>query len=126
MLHRVRAGLTHPKGLKGFQARKKEVGADFSQSFFSRKRKECHSPNNLKQNARKTTTYTHRFVCLSKCNQDAIPTTDKEKDALLEAGLGEKKIVIPDIDMNGEEFRDILLEEFSKLKDGWWLHVCKV
>ena len=32
---------------------------------------------------------------------------------LLEAGLGEKKIVIPDIHMNGEEFRDILFEEFS-------------
>lgn len=67
---------------------------------------------------RKKTTYTHRFVCLNQCDQESIPTTDKEKDSLLEAGLGERKITIEDIDMNGEEFRGLLFQEFPKLKDG--------
>lgn len=63
-------------------------------------------------------TYTHRFLCLSKCCPESKPTTDREKDILLEAGLGEKKIIIPDVDMSGEDFRDLLLEEFPKLGDG--------
>ena len=37
---------------------------------------------------------------------------------LLEAGLGERKITIPDIDISSEEFRDLLFEEFPKLKEG--------
>lgn len=41
-----------------------------------------------------------------------------ERQALLEAGLGEKKISIGNIDCNAEEFREKLLEEFPKLKEG--------
>ena len=57
-------------------------------------------------------TPTH-FFCLSQCKQEVVPTTNREKDALLEAGLGEKKIVVPDIDMTGEEFRYLILQEFQ-------------
>ncbi len=118
MLHKVHPDLTHPKGWRGFQTKKKEAGVGFSQSFFNLKRKECDSRSNVKKKAKKCISYTHRFVCLSKIDQESIPTTDREKDAFLEAGLGEKKIIIPDIDINGEDFRDILCQEFCKLKDG--------
>ena len=62
-------------------------------------------------------TWTHKFVCLSRCAQDIIPTTDTEKDALLEAGLGEKKIVVENVDCSGEEFCELLHGAFPKLKD---------
>ena len=34
----------------------------------------------------------HKFVCLAYHDQTRIPTTDTEKDDLLQAGLGEKEI----------------------------------
>ena len=42
-----------------------------------------------------------------------IPTTDREKDQLLEAGLGEKKLVV-DTECDAEGFRDAV---FPKLRD---------
>ena len=55
-------------------------------SFLGHKR---HSVNLLNKRPCKRTarTWTHKFVCLSCCAQDIIPTTDTEKDALLESGL---------------------------------------
>ena len=72
-------------------------------------------------------TWMHKFVCLNRCAQDIIPTNDREKDALLEAGLGEKKIVIEDVDCSGEEFRELLHAAFPKLKDsgGFIFAKCK-
>ena len=72
---------------------------------------------------RATRTWTHKFVCLSSCVQDIIPTTYTEKDALLKAGLGEKKIVVEDVYCLEEEFRACGI---SKIKRFWWLHICKV
>lgn len=41
------------------------------------------------------------------------------KEKLLEAGLGEAKITVPDIDDCGaSEFKDILLKQYPKLGDG--------
>lgn len=37
---------------------------------------------------------------------------------MLKAGLGEKKVSFANIDCNAEEFREKLLEEFPKLKEG--------
>ena len=69
-------------------------------------------------------TWTQKFVCLSHCAQDIIPTTDAEKDTLLGAGLGEKKIVVQNVDCSGEEFRE---PAFPKLKDsgGFIFAKCK-
>ncbi len=44
-------------------------------------------------------------------------TNDLSNTNQLEAGLGEKRITIPDIDISADEFRDILMEQFPKLKD---------
>ena len=47
--------------------------------------------------------YANRFVCLSESGQSSIPTIDTDKDSLLVAVLGEKKITIPDIDINSND-----------------------
>lgn len=93
---------------------KKAIGRGFNQAFL-RKR----SALRLHKGARipRLTSWTHRFVCLSRCNQETIPTTDREKDALLDVGLGEKKIVVPDVECAADEFRELLLQAFQKLQD---------
>ena len=64
----------------------------------------------------------HRFVCLVYYDQPKIPTTDSEKDELIKAGLGEKCIEFPSLDVDGEEMCDILYSVFPKLIKGrWWL-----
>ena len=61
--------------------------------------------------------WTHKFMCLEKRAQGVIPTTDREKDALFEAGLGEKSLTIADIDCDYAAFRGLLIEAFPKLED---------
>ena len=100
--------MSNPRGSRAF---KREVGSGFGRAIL-KKRKGPEYHKRVKR------TFTHKFVCLNKCAEVAIPTLDREKDRLLEAGLGEKKITIPDIDCSVEEFRDVLFQEFPKLKDG--------
>ena len=57
----------------------------------------------------------HKFICLAKCNQQRIPTTDAEKDKLLMAGLGEKEIEFTDLELSATEFRDLLYHHFPSL-----------
>ena len=60
----------------------------------------------------------HKFVCLAYHDQRKIPTTDVEKDDLLQAGLGEKEIEFDDLDVGAEDFRDLLYHHFPSLKEG--------
>ena len=73
---------------------------------------------------KKTNSWKHRFICLALYGQEKIPTTDEEKDDLYKAGLGEKVIEFPDLDVGREEFRSILFQEFPKLEDGGGLQTC--
>jgi hypothetical protein len=50
-------------------------------------------------------------VCLAKCDANTIPTTTREKDALLSSGLGEKKIVFDNVDCNANEFKEVLFNQ---------------
>ena len=61
--------------------------------------------------------WTHNFYCLSRCNQTVIPSSNRERDLLLEAGLGEKKVTVPNLDVGRDEFRLILHEAFPKLSE---------
>ena len=45
------------------------------------------------------------------------PSTGFEREVLLDAGLGEKKITFPDMDCSAEEYRDQVLEAFPKLTE---------
>ena len=67
----------------------------------------------------------HRFVCLADHEQQRIPTTDTEKDALYKAGLGEKMVEFEDMEANAEEIRDLLYCVFPKLKSSGGFVLCK-
>ena len=68
----------------------------------------------------------HKFVCLAFHDQSRIPTTDCEKDTLLEAGLGEKEIEFDDLNIDAEEFRDLLISHYPRLSEGggFQFHKC--
>ena len=114
-LRRVRTTFTNTRGSRQFTARTKQLGAEFGKVFLGKRRSKQRPCVPEKKNK---TSYTHRFICLNECNQKIVPKKDTEKNLLLEAGLGERKITIPDIDISSEEFRDLLFEEFPKLKEG--------
>ena len=62
-LHRVRTSLTTVKGSRRFAAQKKKLGLDFGRAFLQNKRRSSSLP--YSQGRKATTSYTHRFVCLS-------------------------------------------------------------
>ena len=45
------------------------------------------------------------YVCLAYRDQDRSPTTDADKDELFQAGLGEKEITFPSLDMDAAAFK---------------------
>ena len=65
----------------------------------------------------KGTMWKHRFVCLAYRDQCKIPTTDTDKDDLLKAGLGEKVIEFDDIDIDANDFCQVILEAYPQLKN---------
>ena len=81
----------------------------------------------LDQKRCRTIGWTHTFYCLSECQQNVVPHSNYERDVLLEAGLGEKRVFIPDVNASGEEFRLVLYKAFPKLKDagGYAFGKCK-
>ena len=62
--------------------------------------------------------WTQKFICLHNTTADWVPTTQSEKLMLEEAGLGEKKVTIPDLDCSQSTFHQPLLEAYPKLDDG--------
>ena len=56
----------------------------------------------------------HKFVCLAFHDQERIPATDAEKEELYQAGLGEKEVLFPSLDLSGEEFQQLIYEHFPR------------
>ena len=46
-----------------------------------------------------------------------MPVRVAQKEELISAGLGEKKIMIPDVSCSCKEFQNTLINEFPKLED---------
>ena len=55
------------------------------------------------------------MVCFSSHNANRVPCTVADRETLVQAGLGEKKISIPDISCSPQEFRNIVVAAFPKL-----------
>ena len=59
--------------------------------------------------------WTVKMVCLSNHNANWVPCTVGERETLVQAGLGKKKVNIQDISCSPQEFRDIVVAAFPKL-----------
>lgn len=82
----------------------------------SLKRKGGFSKSSLPKKP-KPSSWTHKFVCLANTDDDRVPTSLYAKESLTFAGLGEKKIVIPDVDCTTEEFHEVLISSFPQLRN---------
>lgn len=72
----------------------------------------------LKGKAAPATNYwSHKFVCLDSTEAERVPTTQDAKMVLEEAGLGEKVVEVP-MESTPDDFHEIVLSAFPKLKDG--------
>jgi hypothetical protein len=58
-----------------------------------------------------------KLVCLSSCVDNQVPSSGSIKEALLQAGLGEKIVILPDIYGSKEDFMQIITSTFPKLKE---------
>lgn len=65
---------------------------------------------------RKHKGWTVKVVCLSNKDATRVPCSITEREMLVQAGLGEKKVFIPSVACSAEEFMRILVEAFPKLK----------
>ena len=62
--------------------------------------------------------WTKQFYCLAYCDQDHVPVTDDELDELYHAGLGIKKITVPNMNtITNSRLRSIIVENFPSLSD---------
>ena len=113
MLKRMKAGAKAEKMREGKRKAKEEVGQLFNYS----KRKKCEAVKKIK--------WKHKFVCLAYRDQPRIPTSEVEKDDLLQSGLGEKEIVFYDMNLNAEQFQEVLYEHYHQLRQAGGFQLCK-
>ncbi|XP_033110306.1 uncharacterized protein LOC117111504 [Anneissia japonica] len=83
------------------------------------------SPYPQKKGKSKTQSWTRKMVCLSRPDADTTPRSE-EKQLLIDVGLGEKTVFIPDINISPEQFCQVLYTYFAKLQDagGFELLTC--
>ena len=58
-----------------------------------------------------------KMVCLSGTGDCRVPSSIRAKETLLEAGLGEKKVIVPDVSCSKEDFRSTIVSAFPKLEE---------
>lgn len=58
-----------------------------------------------------------KFVCLADTEAQHMPMTVAHKEVLVEAGLGEKKVDIPDIECSPQDFQQLIINTFPKLRN---------
>ena len=66
---------------------------------------------------RKPQSWTLKAFCLSSRNATKVPSTSREREILVAAGLGEKKVFIPDVCCSWDEFKSVLVANFPKLEN---------
>ena len=67
----------------------------------------------------------HRFVCLAYHQHYQASSSEDEKDKLHMAGLGEKVIEFPVLNVDAESFRETLYHSFPKLRLSGGYVMCK-
>ena len=66
--------------------------------------------------SQKHQSWTVKLVCLSNMDATKVPCSAAERELLVQAGLGEKKVSVPDVTCSAEQFKNILVKTFPKLE----------
>ena len=73
----------------------------------------------------KPNSWTHKFFCLAETEESRVPSTNIQRNELVLAGLGERRVTVPDVNCSPQEFQEILLTEFPKLRMGGGFELLK-
>jgi len=73
----------------------------------------------------KLNSWTHKFFCLAETEENRVPSMSIQKNKLVLAGLGERKVTVTDVDCSPQEFQETLLTEFRKLHKGGGFELLK-
>lgn len=94
------------QSIRSINSRRDSIAAEQRHNFGKRRRGSSSASSTPSGQAKfpRLQTWTHRFVCLPKANNDRIPSTVVEQNEIIQAGLWEKKISIPDIDCGTKNF----------------------
>ena len=103
-LKRMKAGMVADKAVDRKRARKEVC------NLFHSKKKKVQSASKA--------AWRHKFVCLAYKDQARIPASDIDKEELYQAGLGEKEICFPSLNLTPEEFKELLYDQFPPLREG--------
>jgi len=63
----------------------------------------------------KNKSWSVKLVCLALKGAKRIPVTAAEREILMASGLGEKQVLVPNINCSWNEFREIILTAFPSL-----------
>ena len=96
-------------------ARVDEQNANFAPYKVGKKRKIGASAVTINP-VKKYSPWSARFVCLADTDAHNVPCTVAQKEVLVAAGLGEKKVEIPDVNCSAHEFHQLLIKAFPKLE----------
>ena len=91
--------------------------APYTFSAKSKKRRGGALPSLVPKRGKKRVSWTQKFICLASKDRRRVPGSIGEKEELIEAGLGEKSVFIPDVECSAQEFKETLITEFPKLAD---------
>ena len=58
-----------------------------------------------------------KMVCLSSPQDSRVPSSVSQEEMLLEAGLGQKTVTVPDVSYSWEEFWAIISSTYPKLSN---------
>lgn len=73
------------------------------------------APYSKEGNSAKPKAWSAKFVCLSNKEANRVPCNKYDRNLLVQAGLGDKKFTIPNIDCTPEEFNAVIVSAFPKL-----------
>ena len=73
----------------------------------------------------KLNSWTHKFYCLAESEETRVPSSSMQRNELVLAGLGERKVTVADVDCSPQEFQETLLTVFPKLRKGGGFELLK-
>lgn len=65
----------------------------------------------------KNKSWSVKLVCLASKDAKRVPATAAERELLVAAGLGEKRVLVPNVNCSWYDFKEIILTAFPNLND---------
>ena len=63
----------------------------------------------------KNKSWSVKMVCLASKDAQRVPATAAERELLVAAGLGEKRVLVPNINCSWNDFKEVILTAFPSL-----------